>query len=134
MSLAAVSGGVAVRWTSRRYPLDPVPHRCHIGGVVTIPESLVRLTTASVLIAGAVLALAPAGNAQQAEDHAHAPHDHGLGKLGKVTFATSCAPEAGRRFERAMAVLHSFWWEEGEAAFNRVLAADSTCAMAYWGL
>ncbi len=33
-----------------------------------------------------------------------------------------------------MAVLHSFWWEEGDAAFNRVLEADSTCAMAHWGL
>jgi hypothetical protein len=33
-----------------------------------------------------------------------------------------------------MAVLHSFWWEEGDAAFNRVLEAESDCAMAYWGL
>jgi hypothetical protein len=84
----------------------------------------------NVLIAGAVLAAAPAGNAQEP-----AGHDHGApGKLGKVTFPTSCAPEAGRRFERAMAVLHSFWWEEGDAAFNRVLEAESDCAMAYWGL
>src|SRR5688500_2153853 len=82
----------------------------------------------------AVLAAAPAGNAQGPGDHEHGTQDHGLGKLGKVTFTTSCAPEAGRRFERAMAVLHSFWWEEGDAAFNRVLEADSECAMAYWGL
>ena len=33
-----------------------------------------------------------------------------------------------------MAVLHSFWWEEGDRAFGAVLAADSTCAMAHWGL
>jgi hypothetical protein len=33
-----------------------------------------------------------------------------------------------------MAVLHSFWWDEGERAFHAVLEADSTCAMAYWGL
>jgi len=33
-----------------------------------------------------------------------------------------------------MAVLHSFWWEEGDRAFGDVLKADSTCAMAYWGL
>jgi len=32
-----------------------------------------------------------------------------------------------------MAVLHSFWWEEGDRAFGDVLAADSTCAMAHWG-
>src|SRR5436190_948945 len=33
-----------------------------------------------------------------------------------------------------MALLHSFWWEEGARAFRAVAAADSTCAMAYWGL
>jgi hypothetical protein len=57
-----------------------------------------------------------------------------MGRLGKVTFPVSCRATAGHRFERAMAALHSFWWEEGEAAFNRVLEADSNCAMAYWGL
>jgi hypothetical protein len=72
---------------------------------------------------------ASAGSAQAPE-----AHDHGSGRLGKVSFPVSCAPEAGRRFERAKAVLHSFWWEEGDAAFNRVLEADPKCAMAYWGL
>jgi hypothetical protein len=33
-----------------------------------------------------------------------------------------------------MAVLHSFWWEEGDRAFGDVLKADSTCAMAHWGI
>jgi hypothetical protein len=61
-------------------------------------------------------------------------HHHGVGPLGRVAFPVSCTPEARGRFERAMAVLHSFWWEEGETAFGGVLAADSTCAMAYWGL
>lgn len=31
-------------------------------------------------------------------------------------------------------LLHSFWWDEAERAFQDVAAADSTCAMAYWGL
>ncbi len=61
-------------------------------------------------------------------------HDHKGEQLGQVTFPVSCAPEAAKRFERAMAVLHSFWWEEGGNAFNAVVAADSSCAMAYWGL
>jgi len=55
-------------------------------------------------------------------------------QLGHVTFATSCRPDAQAQFERAMALLHSFWWEEGARAFRAVTAADSTCAMAYWGL
>ena len=32
-----------------------------------------------------------------------------------------------------MALLHSFWWENGDRAFREVAQADSTCAMAYWG-
>ena len=93
-----------------------------------------RFIVIGALATGAVLAVAAAGNAQAPAHDDHAGHGRGLGKLGKVTFPISCAPEAGRRFERAMAVLHSFWWEEGDAAFNRVLEAESDCAMAYWGL
>src|SRR5438552_6186393 len=54
--------------------------------------------------------------------------------LGRVVFPVSCRPDAQVQFERAMALLHSFWWEEGARAFRAVAAADSTCAMAYWGL
>jgi hypothetical protein len=94
-----------------------------------LSEVFVKSILLSGLTAGVLLAAAPAGSAQAPE-----AHDHGTGRLGKVSFPVSCAPEAGRRFERAMAVLHSFWWEEGEAAFNAVLEADSHCAMAHWGL
>ncbi|MGH7629829.1 MAG: hypothetical protein ACREOF_10695 [Gemmatimonadales bacterium] len=62
------------------------------------------------------------------------PHRHGFDRLGRVSFPVSCSKEAQRRFDHAMAVLHSFWWEEGDTAFNAVLAADSTCAMAHWGI
>lgn len=63
-------------------------------------------------------------------------HDHGRSadELGRVVFAVSCTPEAGKRFEHAMALLHSFWWEQGRGAFEAVLAADPTCAMAHWGI
>jgi len=65
-----------------------------------------------------------------AQEHAH----HGTERLGRVAFPVSCTAEAQRRFERALALLHSFWWDEGERAFQAVAQADSTCAMAYWGL
>ena len=61
-------------------------------------------------------------------------HQHQIGKLGRVVFPISCNAAAQKRFEHAMAVLHSFWWEEGDRAFGDVLAADSTCAMAHWGM
>ena len=65
-----------------------------------------------------------------AQEHAHG----GTERLGRVVFPVSCNAEAQRRFERAVALLHSFWWEESEQAFQGVAEADSTCAMAYWGL
>jgi tetratricopeptide (TPR) repeat protein len=51
-----------------------------------------------------------------------------------VVFPISCNAAAQRSFERAMALLHSFWWEQGITAFQAVTAADSTCAMGFWGL
>jgi hypothetical protein len=65
---------------------------------------------------------------------APAQHDHSADQLGRVVFPISCNAAAQRQFEQAMAALHSFWWEEGTGAFQAVAAADSTCAMAYWGL
>jgi hypothetical protein len=81
------------------------------------------------LAVAAALVAAPTAGAQEPD-----AHHHGVGRLGRVVFPVSCAPEAQRRFEHAMAVLHSFWWEEGDSAFGAVLAADSTCGMAHWGL
>ena len=84
-----------------------------------------------VSIAGAVLAALLSVTPLSAQEHGG--HHAQLGGLGRVRFPVSCSPEAQRRFEQAMAVLHSFWWEEGDRAFGAVLEADSTCAMAHWG-
>jgi hypothetical protein len=87
-----------------------------------------RSSILSLVTAPVVLCAAPA--LAGAQEHAH----HGTERLGRVVFPVSCNAEARQGFERAMALLHSFWWEEGERAFQAVAAADSTCAMAYWGL
>jgi hypothetical protein len=91
------------------------------------PEPADVSSRLAVLLALA-LGVAPTAAAQEA-----GAHHHGLGQLGRVTFPVSCTPEAQRRFERAMTVLHSFWWDEGERAFGAVLEADSSCSMAHWG-
>jgi len=81
---------------------------------------------------GATLAISLVASQQlAAQEHDQAHH---AGKLGRVDFPVSCAPEAQRRFERAMGVLHSFWWEEGDRVFGAVLTADSSCAMAHCGI
>ena len=56
------------------------------------------------------------------------------GQYGTVRFPTSCAPAVQPQFERAVAILHSFFYPESVRAFEAVIAADPDCAMAYWGL
>jgi len=59
---------------------------------------------------------------------------HAQEKLGKVTFSTSCNPKVQARFNRAVAMLHSFWFQQGEKAFREVLERDPQCAIATWGI
>jgi hypothetical protein len=87
------------------------------------------MTLRSLLLTAIVVNAALSGAAASLSAQENGHH----GRLGRVRFPVSCTPDAQRRFQRAMAVLHSFWWEEGERAFGAVLAADSTCAMAHWG-
>ena len=61
-------------------------------------------------------------------------HSHQAEQLGTVHFATSCKPAVAPRFDRAVALLHSFEFGAAIGAFGEVLAADSSCAMAYWGI
>jgi tetratricopeptide (TPR) repeat protein len=82
----------------------------------------------TALVSGALILL-PAGSLA-AQDH---PHHGGPERLGRVEFATSCNAEAQPRFERALALLHSFWWSEAGRAFAGVLEADPDCAIALWG-
>ena len=64
-----------------------------------------------------------------------APELAGQGpKAGTVRFVTSCRRAVRARFNRAVALLHSFAFGPAGDAFRTVLKADSTCTMAWWGL
>ena len=65
-----------------------------------------------------------------AQQHAHPASE----RLGAVNFPTSCAPAVAPRFDRATALLHSFEFGSAIRGYRDVLAADSTCAMAWWGI
>ena len=60
--------------------------------------------------------------------------DSQSGPLGKVSFPTSCDPKVQPAFDRAVAMLHSFWYSAAEKAFRDVLKDDSQCAIATWGI
>jgi tetratricopeptide (TPR) repeat protein len=84
--------------------------------------------TASLLAVG--LRHAPSAAAQEAHQH---QHEHSE-QIGRVNFPVSCNSDARARFNRAVAWLHSFEYEEAEKAFAEVTRADPRCAMGYWGV
>jgi hypothetical protein len=55
-------------------------------------------------------------------------------RLGKVHFATSCAPDVQAAFDTGVALLHSFWFSAAIDNFGKLLAKDPACAMAHWGI
>jgi len=55
-------------------------------------------------------------------------------QLGKVSFPTSCDRKVQPQFDRAVAMLHSFWFQQGEKAFREVLQHDPSCVIANWGI
>jgi len=69
-------------------------------------------------------------------------HHHGsegippevIEKLGTVQMPISCAASTSTTFERGVAMLHSFWYEEARKEFTYVATTDPSCAMAQWGL
>jgi len=54
--------------------------------------------------------------------------------LGNVHFETSCTPQAQEKFDRGLAMVHSFFYPNSVQAFTEVAAADPRCAIAYWGI
>jgi hypothetical protein len=73
--------------------------------------------------------LATGASAHQNEGAQAARRDY-----GRVHFQTSCTPEAQRQFERALAMLHSFYFPETVKAFTAIPEADPSCAIAWWGI
>jgi hypothetical protein len=78
------------------------------------------------LVLSCVLLLPVAARAQQ--------HEHGAERLGKVHFETSCNASVRDAFDRAVALLHSFWYAAAIDAFTDVAKKDPGCAMAHWGI
>jgi tetratricopeptide repeat protein len=68
------------------------------------------------------------------DDDMHDHHHEAVEQLGKVSFPTSCAPASQKAFERGVALLHSFGYEEAESQFVEITKTDPNCAMAHWGV
>src|SRR2546428_14178682 len=55
-------------------------------------------------------------------------------KVGTVHFPPSCGAAVQQDFERAVAMLHSFWFSASTSAFAAVAQKDPGCAIAHWGV
>ncbi len=62
------------------------------------------------------------------------PEPGDLRAAGKVSFPVSCAPAVQSDFNRGVALLHSFFYEEARRVFTSVAERDPKCAMAQWGI
>jgi hypothetical protein len=55
-------------------------------------------------------------------------------QFGMVEFATSCSEKTKKDFDLAIALLHSFEYDEAEKVFAKIIDENPECAMAYWGV
>jgi hypothetical protein len=76
-----------------------------------------------------VLFFAPIALCQ--EEHHHALTEE---EVGSVHFSTSCRNQLAGNFNRAVALLHSFQYEQARQAFVEIAGQDPQCAMAQWGI
>jgi len=45
-------------------------------------------------------------------------------RLGTVSFSVSCSPAVGVPFNRGVALLHNFWYEEAQRQFEQIAKTD----------
>ncbi len=76
---------------------------------------------------GACISLASACAWAQTE---HSASEH----FGTAHLTTSCSAEVQPQFDRAVTMLHSFFFPETVKAFTAIATAEPSCAMAYWGI
>ena len=55
-------------------------------------------------------------------------------RVGSANFPTSCSPSEKGEMDRAVALLHSFFYDEARRRFQAIAERDSKCAMAQWGV
>lgn len=98
------------------------------------PASWLRCLTTLSLTALALGGTLPLAARAGADASSHSAEAYPGERLGKVSFAVSCAPAVRAQFSRGVALLHDFWYEEARPQFEKIAKADPGCAMAHWGI
>src|SRR5580704_11854664 len=79
-----------------------------------------------------VFSLTASGVALEREEDEHSYAGPAEGP-GRAHMDISCSPAVAEKFDRALALLHNFWYSRALEGFPQVSSADPECAMAYWG-
>ena len=84
----------------------------------------------------AAVALAVVASVPQAAPPMQHPHETGTPpqQLGTVSFENSCDPALRADLNRAVALLHSFWFGASASAFTAIGEKDPSCGIAWWGV
>lgn len=75
----------------------------------------------------------PAAQNPPATAKSDSPAVGDLRKVGRVDFAVSCQGQQ-EQFDRAMALLHSFFYGEARRLFTELTTKDPACGIAHWGV
>src|SRR5215472_2964948 len=110
---AAKQAGVLVRHRNERH----LPRKCAVMKFLSF-----------LLLVTETLAIALAQDKQH--DHLNVIAEEGF---GRAHMDVSCSATVGADFDRALALLHNFWYVRALERFNEVSNNDPGCAMAYWG-
>jgi len=85
----------------------------------------------AILVSLTIMAPAAVLLAQGGEhEHSYSGPEEGL---GRAHMDTSCSAAVAAEFDRALALLHNFWYVRALDRFSQVAKNDPNCAMAYWG-
>jgi len=89
-------------------------------------------TLAALLLVSCLFTFTAVADDEDKQHHHH--EDFNETQLGTVHFPVSCSASVQKPFERGIALLHSFWYEEAEKEFLDIAKDDPSCAMAHWGV
>src|SRR5690554_3060821 len=87
----------------------------------------------AVAVTLASLTVTTGSMAQSDHDHDMPSSINGIGAQ-HVDFLTSCQADVQDDFNRAVALMHLFWFAEAINTYQDILQRDADCAMAYWGI
>ncbi len=121
----AIVGERFTRLNQADWALRPTRSRDRVDSEITKVSPVSRILAALLLLASASVV--------SAQEHIHST-ERSDNRTGPVHFRTSCRPAVAPQFDRAVALLHSFEFGAAIKVFDGVLASDSSCAVAYWGI